>query len=246
MLSMELGIWEFQITYPPVVCENGRIVFATPLPAWLMAIAIALAALAAWSYLRRSRGLPPVDRAGMLALRTALLTLLVLLLLRPTLQVPVAVDQENYLGILIDDSRSMLVADDGSVTRAEALASQLDTDLLQALSERFRLRLFRFSGDAQRVEDIGQLSFTGGQTRIGRALDQARNELAGVPLSGLVVVTDGADQSEAELNASVLAVRTSGTPIYTVGVGREEFQRDIEVRRVTSPRAVLRGTSMVV
>jgi len=243
---MALGLWEFLFKYPPVVFENGRIVFATPLPAWLMAIAIALAALAAWSYLRRSRGLPPVDRAGMLALRTALLTLLVLLLLRPTLQVPVAVDQENYLGILIDDSRSMLVADDGSVTRAEALASQLDTDLLQALSERFRLRLFRFSGDAQRVEDIGQLSFTGGQTRIGRALDQARNELAGVPLSGLVVVTDGADQSEAELNASVLAVRTSGTPIYTVGVGREEFQRDIEVRRVTSPRAVLRGTSMVV
>src|SRR5690606_22260600 len=110
---MALGLWEFLFKYSPVVFENGRIVFATPLPGWLLALAVGLAALAAWSYLRRSRHLALGERAGLLALRTALLALLVLLLLRPTLQVPVAVDQENYLGILIDDSRSMLVADDG-------------------------------------------------------------------------------------------------------------------------------------
>jgi uncharacterized membrane protein len=243
---MALGLWEFLFKYPPLVFEKGRIVFATPLPGWLLAIAIGLAGLAAWSYLRRAKGLRGVDRAGMLALRASLLALLVLLLFRPTLQVPVAVEQENYLGILVDDSRSMLVADDGSTTRAQDLVNQLDADLLQALSERFRIRLFSFSGDAKRVEEVGQLSFVGGQTRIGRALDQARNELAGVPTAGLVVVTDGADQSEAELNSSILAARAAEVPIYTVGVGREQFQRDIELRRVSSPRGVLRGTSMMV
>jgi hypothetical protein len=243
---MALGLWEFLFKYPPLVFEKGRIVFATPLPGWLLAIAIALAGLAAWSYLRRVRGLTGVDRAGMLALRASLLALLLLLLFRPTLQVPVAVDQENYLGILVDDSRSMLIADNGSETRAQELVQQLDTELLQRLSERFRIRLFSFSGDAKRIEELGQLSFVGGQTRVGRALDQARSELAGVPFAGLVVVTDGADQSEAELNASILAARAAEVPIYTVGVGREEFQRDIEVRRVSTPRGVLRGTSMMV
>lgn len=243
---MALALWEFLFKYPPLVFEKGRVVFTSPLPLWLLLLAVVIAAVAAWSYLARSRNLAVRDRAVLLTLRSALLALLLVLLFRPTLQVPVAIEQENYLGILIDDSRSMLVADGGSATRAEELIGRLDASLLEALSERFRLRIFRFSGDARRVETVGDLTFTGGQTRIGRALDQARNELAGVPVAGMVVVSDGADHSEAELNSSLLGLRTSGVPVYTVGVGREQFQRDIEVRRVSSPRSVLRGTSMMV
>lgn len=243
---MALGFSEFFFKYPPLVFEKGRFAFTTPLPGWLIALAALLATAAIWSYLRRSAALTGRDRTLLLVLRSALLVLLLLLLLRPTLHVPVAVDQENYLGILIDDSRSMLVADDGSVRRADEVIERLDQALLERLSERFRLRLFRFSGEAQRVEEIGELTFSGGRTRIGRALDQARDELAGVPVAGLVLVSDGADHSEAELNASLLAARTGAVPIYTVGVGRERFQRDVEIRRVTSPRSVLRGTSMMV
>jgi uncharacterized membrane protein len=243
---MALGIWEFLFKYPPLVFEKGRIVFLSPLPGWLLGAALLVAGLAAWSYLRRSRGLGVLDRTGLLVLRGSLLAVLLLLLLRPTLQVPVAVEQENYLGIVIDDSRSMLITDDGTTSRADEVIRQLDLELLQTLSERFRLRVFRFAGDARRVEDLEEMSFTGGQTRIGRALDQARNELAGVPVAGLVLVTDGADQSEAELNASLLNLQTASIPVYTVGVGREQFQRDIEIRRVSSPRSVLRGTSMMI
>ncbi len=243
---MALGLWEFFFKYPPLVFEKGRLVLAATLPGWVLAIALVLTVAAAGMYLRRTRGFAPRDRGVLLALRTALLTLLLFLLLRPVLQVPVAVEQENYLAILIDDSRSMRVADDGERTRAETLAQLVDQELLDALSERFRIRLFGFSGQAQRVEEIGALGFRGGQTRIGRAIDQARSELAGVPLAGLVVMTDGADRSEAELNASLLAARASGVPVYTVGVGSERFARDIEVARVSSPRTVLRGTSMMV
>ncbi|HUE95889.1 MAG TPA: filamin/ABP280 repeat domain-containing protein [Longimicrobiaceae bacterium] len=243
---MALSLWEFLFKYPPLVFEKGRVVFASPLPGWLIAVAVAVAVVAAWSYVERTRGLKPHDRVGMLLLRGALLTLLLLLLLRPTLQVPVAVEQENYLGILVDDSRSMLVADDGTITRAESLVQQLDRDLLARLSEKYRLRLFSFAGDTRRVSELGELSFVGGQTRIGRALEQARSELAGVPVAGLVVISDGADQSEVELNNSLLGLRTSSIPVSTVGIGREQFQRDIEIRRVSSPRAVLRGTSMLV
>ena len=241
-----LQLWEFFFKYPPLVFEKGRLVFTSPLPLWLLLLAVVVAAAAAWSYVDRTRGAAPRDRSVMLALRGALLAILLLLLLRPTLQVPVAVDQENYLGILVDDSRSMLVADDGSLTRAESLISQLDQELLQQLSERFRLRLFRFSGDASRVSEIGEMQFVGGQTRIGRAMDQAQSERAGVPIAGLVLVSDGADQSEVELNSSLLSLRTASVPVFTVGVGREQFQRDVEIRRVSAPRAVLRGTSMMV
>src|SRR5690606_17335445 len=63
---------------------------------------------------------------------------------------------------------------------------------------------------------------------------------------GLVVISDGADRAEAELNASLLDLRASSIPVYTVGVGEEEFRRDIEVRRAATPRSVLQGTSLVV
>lgn len=243
---MALAIWEFFFKYPPVVFEKGRIVFSSPLPLLLLVAAVALIGVAFWSYLRSSRGLELKQRIPMLVLRAALFILLLILLFRPTLQVAVAVEQENYLGILIDDSRSMLVADDGNVTRAQALTEQLNEAFFNSLRERFRIRVFRFSGDAERVDSEDALSFAGGQSRIGAALAQAQNELSGVPTAGLIVVSDGADQSEAELNASLLGLKTAGIPVYTVGVGREEFARDIEVRRVSSPRSVLRGTSTVV
>src|SRR5690606_7064180 len=101
--------------------------------------------------------------------------------------------------------------------------SEEQSRVLASLAERFRLRLFRFSGSTERVNSVDELTFMGGQSQIGRALDQARAELAGVPLSGLVVISDGADRAEAELNASLLALRTASVPVYTVGVGREEF-----------------------
>lgn len=243
---MALAIWEFLFKYPPVVFEKGRIVFSSPLPLILLLLALVAAGVATWSYFNRSRELAPKHRIPLLVLRITLFGLLVVLLFRPTLQVAVAVEQENYLGILIDDSRSMLIADDDGVSRAQAVAEGITDDFLSALGERFRIRTFRFSGDAQRLDSEDDLTFAGGQSRIGAALRQAQSELAGVPTAGLIVVSDGADQSEAELNASLLELRTAGVPVYTVGVGREEFQRDIEVRRVTSPRSVLRGTSTVV
>ena len=40
----------------------------------------------------------------------------------------------------------------------------------------------------------------GTATRLGQALDRARDELAGLPLAGLVMVSDGADTSDAAID----------------------------------------------
>ena len=243
-------MFEFLFKYPRVAFEQGRVALATPVP-WLALVvaALVLAAVAAWTY-RTARGrVRPRDRAVLAALRTGLFAVLLLALLRPALRVAVAVEQENYVGVLIDDSRSMRVADLPEGTRGEEVLRALGADdgaLIRGLSERFRVRLFRFSDGAERVEEVGALGFAGGQTRLGPALDHARAELAGLPVAGMVVVTDGADRGEVELNRSLLALRAASIPVYTVGVGRESFARDVEVRRVSTPRAVLRGASLVV
>ena len=78
------------------------------------------------------------------------------------------------------------------------------------------------------------------------AIDGARQDLEAVPLSGLVVVTDGADNSMTEMNDALLALRARGVPVFAVGIGSERFARDIEVQRVEAPRRVLRGGTLVV
>src|SRR5690606_15730712 len=111
--------------YPPVVFEKGRLLFASPLPWWMLGMAVALAVVAAWSYLRARRSLQPVDRGILLALRGGMLAILLTALFRPVMQIAVAVPQENYLGILIDDSRSMRIADSGNGSRGELVQSGL-------------------------------------------------------------------------------------------------------------------------
>jgi uncharacterized membrane protein len=162
--------------------------------------------------------------------------------------VATVVPQENYLGILIDDSRSMQIVDDQRA-RSDFIYEQFGpdgSDLVTQLSDRFKLRFFSFSESAERIASSDELTFTGSQTRLGQALDRARAELSTVPLAGLVVFTDGADNSEAPLTESTLQLRSRGIPVHTVGVGRESFDRDIEITRVEAPRAVLEGSAVVV
>ena len=77
-------------------------------------------------------------------------------------------------------------------------------------------------------------------------MDGARQELAGLPLAGLVVVSDGADTAEDALGESLLALKSQGVPVFTVGVGQETLSRDIQIGRVSTPRVALKGTTLMV
>ena len=244
------ALFEFLFKYRPVVFEKGRFAFAAG-PATYIVIAIALAvavpALIAYARLRMRGG--PRDRAVLLALRLAGLAIVVVALMHPILVVSEAVPQRNVVGVLVDDSRSMRIADLNGTTRADAVRHLLgarDSSLYRALADKFVVRLFRFSGNGERVAQLGDLSYDGVRTQLGPALEAARQELTGVPLSGLVLVSDGADNSTGSLTDAVMSLGARHVPVFTVGVGRERFTKDIEVSRVEAPRNVLKGASLVV
>jgi hypothetical protein len=142
----------------------------------------------------------------------------------------------------------MRVADQDGRPRGEFVRAQFGptSPLLAQLAEQFTVRIYRFASAAERLDSVGGLAFTGAQTRVGAALDRAREELADVALAGVVVVTDGADGAPAALTDAELALRARGTPVFTVGVGRESSARDLEITRVEAPRTVLQGTTMSV
>ena len=114
------------------------------------------------------------------------------------------------------------------------------------MSDRFVLRFFSFASSVDRQVSPANLKYAGTATRLGPALERARDELSGLPLAGLVMVTDGADTSDASLDEPLGSLKARSIPVFTVGLGQEHFSKDIQVTRVETPRAVLKGTSLVV
>lgn len=249
MDSFVESTFEFLFKYRPLVFQSGQVAFdALVAPTALAASAAVLAVLVGWTYARTATGRPR-DRTILAILRLAALGVALFCLARPILRVPVVMPQENWVGILLDDSRSMRVADVEGETRAawvERSFSTAQSDLLARLSRRFRLRLFRFADNAERVVDAGELTFAGDRTRLGAALERARGELGSVPLSGLVMVTDGADNAATAPAAALLGLEAAGVPVFAVGVGRDALEPDIELERVAAPSTVLSGGSPMV
>ena len=52
----------------------------------------------------------------------------------------------------------------------------------------------------------------------GSALDRARDELSGLPLSGLLVVSDGADTADNAFEASISQLKAQGVPVFAIGL----------------------------
>src|SRR5215510_16402733 len=87
------------------------------------------------------------DRVILASIRGATLAVILFCLFRPKLVLSTVVPQRNFLGILIDDSQSMQIADEGGKARSDFVAQNFtgpEAALLKALGNRFQLRFFRF------------------------------------------------------------------------------------------------------
>ena len=244
------GLFEFFFKYRQIVFEQGDFAFAAPasVRTWLgIAGVIAASAVATYTIARGKSTV--LDRGVMAGLRVALIAVLVFCLMQPSLTLSTVVPQQNFVGVLLDDSRSMLLEDEAGVPRTQFLAESFtpeESELLAGLSERFVLRFFRFSDVARRMDGLAEMTFDGTHSNLANALDAAREELSGVPLSGLVMVTDGADTGERPLTEAIVPLQAAGIPVFTVGVGDESIAPDIELGRVELPRTALAGSTLMV
>ena len=235
--------------YSPYVFQQGEFRLAASSPIY---IAVALAGVAALATVLTYRSAPgdatTLDRLVLMALRLSLVALVLFCLFRPVLILRAAVPQQNFLGILLDDSRSMRVADHNGKPRGEFVGQTFgpDSPVMKALSSRYAVRVFRFAAGTDRIGGSRDLSYDGTQTKLGEALQRAKDEFSGLPLAGLVMVTDGADTEESSIQESLLGLRANQIPVFTVGVGKEALGRDIQITRVSTPRKVLKGTNLSV
>ncbi len=242
--------FSFLFKYRPLLFREGEVVFRTAWPPLLILTVVALAVvLVVVSYLKPRGKAGPRDRVILGVLRFGAFSVLLFALLRPTLSLTSTVPQRNFVGVLVDDSRSMALPGEDGRPRADFIREQFDPEtglLMQELEERFAVRYFKFSSSTDRVEAPGQeMDYDGTRTDMVGALDRARDELSSVPLSGLVLVTDGADNSGRALAEALVPLQAASVPVYTVGLGVESLSPDIQVGRVSAPRTVLKGTSLL-
>jgi uncharacterized membrane protein len=242
-------LFEIVFKYRPVVFQQGALAFNPPWPeAVVIALALAAGAVAVWSYARPASRIPGGIRALLLGLRLAALGTLLFALSRPVLIVRAVEPQQNFLAVAIDDSRSMAIADESAAPRGAFVTEALGPNgpLREALSRRFALRFFRFSSSTERMADATSAMFSGTRSDITQALQRVPEELAGLPVSGLVLVTDGADSARRPMADTLRTLKAAGLPVFTVGVGRQVFERDVQLGRVDPPSSVLKNTTLVV
>ena len=157
------ALFRFFFELSPVIFSQGEFRFAASPGSYLAAAAVAVAAgLAVFAY-RNGHGRPS-QRITLAAIRLAILAIIAICMFRPLLVVKAAVPQQNFLGVLLDDSRSMQIADLDGQPRSSFVKGEFgaaDRGLLKALSERFTIRTFRFSSAATRTTQESELTFGG-------------------------------------------------------------------------------------
>ena len=242
-----MSIFEFFFKYKPIVYQKGKLAFQLLGSKWWFAPVGLLAIIAAVYFYRNvvKEKRSPV----LVVLRAVTFIVLAFIFLRPVLNVATVLPQDSYLAVVIDNSESMNIKDDGVKSRAEELQKQLEaTSLIKRLKDKFKVRIYRFDREAERIPDdkLDRFMYNGKRTRIEAATDLLHQELGTVPLSGVVLITDGVDNASQQLQESIARLESRKVPLYTVGVGSDRITRDAEVVKVVAPREMLKESTAVV
>ena len=239
------SIFAFLFKYRPFLFERGTLALRPPWPMALTIVLVALALAASYYLYRRgARTLPRSWQFALAALRAVPLLVLIAIFLQPVLILHSVIPQKSFVAVAYDLSKSMEIRDGlGGQPRLDAVKELLRPEanpLLDELSRKFKVRYFRFSGVADRVESFQDQPRHGNLTDLARTLDQVTGELGNAPISGIVLITDGADNHSGDLNATAAQLRARNIPVYPIGIGSPSFSRDTEVLRVATPRNVLK------
>lgn len=229
---------------------QGQFTFGYGISPWLfLLLVVGLVALVWALYRKTTRTLPPAWKVLLISLRSAVLIILLFCLLRPVVSVQQVIPQETYLAILIDDSQSMSIRDlAGSQSRDEAVKELLygDADLTASLGESFQVRTFRFDKRTQRVKESGELEAGGTASSIDQALQYVDNQLSGLALGGILLISDGADNEGVDPIPTAQQFGAREIPIFTVGIGQERIPRDVGIVDVNTAKTVLEGSVFTV
>ena len=235
------NMFEQIMKYPIDVFREGDFSFGVPLPGLLIAVLlIALVVATIWAYRSTQGRIRRGFRGFLIFLRAIVLCLIAFCLLKPFLTIYQSNPDDSYLLVMVDRSKSMQITDSTDAAprlqRVNDLLFAEDEGLLEKLNAKFKVRLFAFDTTAKRISEEALISAEGESTDIPQALNEALDDLQGIPLSGAVLLTDGVDRSGTDITKFAMQIRERKLPIHTIGVGSEEGNPDLEIVKLDVPR----------
>ena len=173
-------------------------------------------------------------------LQTLLAAVLLLMLWHPALSVATLRPQQNIVAVVVDDSASMALPDEaGGTTRRAAATNVLNSGLLNALKDKFQVRLYRLGDHLDRFDKLDQLNSSIPATHIGEGLKQVIADAASLPIGAVVLASDGADNNGGVDLETISEIRRQRIPIHTIGFGKQQAARDVEISDVQVPARAL-------
>jgi uncharacterized membrane protein len=252
-------MFEFFFKYPLPVFTKGKYILLGAWPGWLLALltAVAMGGLAWLVWRRIPEAAPRIRnwRAWLIwGLEAAMLALLLALLWEPAVTVAELKSQQNIIAVLVDDSRSMNIADagaDGKTSRLAAETKVLNDGLLANLGKKFQVRLYEVDGRLKWVErpdwKAGKVNLPASSgnaagdaasgveaTHINAGLQKLAADTSELPVGAVVLLTDGAENGTGASGGgidieTINALHNRRLPVHTIGFGRDRPVRDLEM-----------------
>lgn len=194
---------------------------------WIAVGVCAVFAVIAWRTLRAPHGPSIGLRWLWLVLRGALLALLLAILLHPH-----RVDRREFrepqdLAVLLDDSASMSLRDaTDSPPRIEQV-KQLAKTMSGLADGGTRLRWYRFAEDARSATGADDLTASGRDSRVDKALETVLGDERTRDLGAVILVSDGQTPDPEAARRAARLYQQAAVPLYTVVVGTPEESADL-------------------
>jgi len=235
-------MFQFFFKYPSPVFSKGRFVLLSAWPAWLLLVFIVLAAIGLALLIRwKLREAAPNMRGwrawALWATQTALIALVLLLLWQPAISIAELSSEQNIIAVVVDNSRSMSIADVDGKPREAAALSALQNGVLDGLKSRFQTRVYQFGSQIKRVDDPAKITPIDAATHIGDSLKQLITETADLPVGAVLLLSDGGENTAGLGGSSIGAdtmqqLRNRRLPVHTIGFGKETEAHDVEMEDV--------------
>lgn len=207
----------------------------TPLTAGMLFAALLLIVGLAWWLQVGSRGSRMKTFCAFA--RLAAFGLVVLILAEPVLRFREAIPQQSVLAHLYDTSGSMRIADCESSSRFNAVknASGPGSNARMALDYLYRNLDLTFDEGLRPLNAAEFFNASEKPTDLLSVLRGLQANISGLPMTGVVLYSDGIPTVNADPQAIIEAARQLQVPVYAVGGAPVEPQPDFWVESILAP-----------
>lgn len=235
-------MFELLFNYPLTLWRDATLVFDTGWPLWLL-ISLGLLVSGVLLVSLWTCAMSRVRKGTVWVLQSLTAAIVLVMLWQPSLLVAISERGENTVAWVVDNSASMLREDvdvagrsDRTISRFEAAANAVEA-MIEGGTPDFTTDLYILGKELEGVDSLTALrnAPTSPKTHLADGLDALLSTVDDTSLAAVVLLSDGADNTQ-RLDAHWWQdLQAAGVPVHTVGLGQGPERNDLELVDVVIP-----------